>query len=152
MWSLGCILSDMLTSLQPIKDDNSSSSVICRRSSFKGDSCFPLSPKYKGDEISKEDQLIKILQMLPKLQDDDTSFMADQVAKANIMNLNVSKSQKLPEKFNFLQDSQYNQLFTILINLLQFNPDKRWSAKQCLKMPIFNKYRSKRERDAPSKI
>ena len=70
----------------------------------------------------------------------------------NIESIKVEESLKLNEIYKDLANGPYKHLFTVLQNLLQFNPNKRWSAKTCLKSPLFDAYRSKLEKDAPYKI
>jgi len=65
MWSIGCVLSDMLMCCEPFVNKNHD---IRQRCLFRGNSCFPLSPKNgQSKQISSQDQIIKIVERLPIL-------------------------------------------------------------------------------------
>lgn len=85
MWSVGCILAEMLsvTDVYEKKEDEIS------RIMFSGTSCFPLSPceemiSQEDEEfnvVSHDDQLVKIVQALGKVDEDDASFITEATAK-----------------------------------------------------------------------
>lgn len=89
MWSLGCILYEMVHSTYkelPLKE----------RHPFQGDSCYPLSPIKKqtdGEEnsdvniISKGDQMLCILRVLGDQNTNDLSFITNKKAKKYIESL-----------------------------------------------------------------
>ena len=85
MWSVGCILAEMLsvTDVYEKKEDEMSRITFC------GTSCFPLSPceamiSQEDEEfnvVSHDDQLVKIVQALGKVDEDDASFITEATAK-----------------------------------------------------------------------
>lgn len=62
---------------------------------------------------------------------------------------NGRTGQKLSDKF----EGTSREIIRILENMLKFNPEKRFSAKECLKSPVFDSIRRPNlEREAPWKI
>ena len=90
-----------------------------QRCLFKGNSCFPLSPKSGPNSnsrvINSGDQLIKIIEILPKLKRQDISFVTDSSAIDYVNKLKLkSDAQKLDLKFQQLisgQLKEYSDLF-----------------------------------------
>lgn len=86
IWSVGCIFAECLSFT------NNYSALggrkLEKRILFPGSSCFPISPcKKYGDssdkettKISENDQLIKILDVVSQLGEQDFSFLSDQTA------------------------------------------------------------------------
>ena len=86
MWSLGCILYEMVHSTYkelPLKE----------RHPFQGDSCYPLSPIQKQDNddenndiniISKRDQMLCIMRVLGDQNSNDLSYITNKKAKKYI--------------------------------------------------------------------
>jgi len=78
IWSLGVVLAEMMacSSVYYWEKDYSSRS----RFLFFGKACFPISPNPHSDEdITKEDQLIKILERFPNNDVDlDASFLRNE--------------------------------------------------------------------------
>jgi serine/threonine protein kinase len=120
LWSLGCIVSDIVNSSEALLKQHPTSDVR-QRCLFKGNSCFPLSPKKSGSDGSKSrvvssgDQIIKILEILPALNSADKSFINDQSAIEYIDKLKLSsKQQKLDDIFKELVSGklkEFNDLF-----------------------------------------
>ena len=88
VWSLGCTFAELAV-LQ-----NSNQQMISNQKSksiFKGTSCFPLSPRAvnltvgqaQNDKksISKNDQLVKILQILPTVKKCDLESFSSEACK-----------------------------------------------------------------------
>ena len=77
MWSLGCILYEMLAVSQTY--NNKSDFKASERHAFKGDSCYPVSPLDPEAEgaISQNDQLQKIPEFMT-LSKLDYSHLSDQ--------------------------------------------------------------------------
>mmetsp|Transcript_19435 Transcript_19435/g.29874 ORF Transcript_19435/g.29874 Transcript_19435/m.29874 type:complete len:257 (-) Transcript_19435:248-1018(-) len=74
LWSLGCVLGEMLLSLPCYRRE-----VMALRILFPGQSCYPLSPISGTDEakikVTINDQLRCILRVLGKLSDEDKAFV-----------------------------------------------------------------------------
>jgi hypothetical protein len=94
---------------------------------FKGNSCFPLSPKRGANEqksrvISSGDQIIKIMEIIPKLTSEDMSFVSDSSAIDYIKKLKLSPNEStLEHQFQHLISGElkdYNDLYQILTGLL----------------------------------
>lgn len=76
IWSAGCIFGELLLALQKKITDEEYARL------FKGDFCFPLSPKMKDNSeeflfTPQNDQLKEIVQQIGELNDDDKSFITD---------------------------------------------------------------------------
>lgn len=83
MWSLGCILYELLKATQTPPED------IHEVVAFPGTSCYPLSPNgLNPDEnlpaTATTDQLMVTLQNLDDLNDDDLSFIAEKEVKTYV--------------------------------------------------------------------
>ena len=82
IWSIGCVLSDIINQLDETEDKYESRTI------FPGSSCYPLSPFPKGDDdkvtIDKDDQLFKILEHKPH-SEKDFGFIKDNLAKQYVM-------------------------------------------------------------------
>ena len=83
MWSLGCILGELISFSDPYRTKKS---VKAGLAIFKGNSCFPMSPceqmlqsKNKDSQtiISKHDQLNVILGSVGTQSDEDLKFIED---------------------------------------------------------------------------
>ena len=106
----------MLASQQPNLDPKLD---VRQRCLFRGNSCFPLSPKYdKKNKISSDDQLIKIMEVLPDLSEDDTSFVKNLSALKTLeaikMQESLKSASKLNEIYSNLENGPYSHLFTVL--------------------------------------
>ena len=77
IWSLGVVLAEMMACSSVYYRDKDFSSRS--RFLFLGKACFPISPNANSDEdLTKEDQLIKILERFPNYDEDlDTSFLSN---------------------------------------------------------------------------
>lgn len=91
MWSLGCILSEMITCTAPYKDND----LSCEdRILFPGTSCFPLSPCHNTNDkdpeeaqlVSTDDQLRIIFEILGDQDQYDLSFIKDKSILEYAMN------------------------------------------------------------------
>jgi serine/threonine protein kinase len=85
MWSVGCILGELLKISEPYSsraDPKSLALLVNNRVLFGGTSCFPLSPiennNQKANVVSIDDQLIKIHKTLGQQSLDDCSFISKQ--------------------------------------------------------------------------
>ena len=67
LWSAGCVLAEMIHN----KEGKN-------KKMFKGDSCYPMSPRmYGASKVSKDDQLIKIMRKV----ESDAEFVRDKRAR-----------------------------------------------------------------------
>lgn len=117
MWSIGCVLSDIVNQL-----DNSDSHY--ERTIYPGTSCFPLSPyptEDGSDEavIDSNDQLFKILEH-KKHTMDDFSFIENEHALQYLVKMNKSINVKEQTNKQFLSE--------LIQHMLEFDPTKRWTA------------------------
>lgn len=71
VWSLGCILAEMLLAVSDNKE--------ARPSFLNGTSCYPLSSIFDSNEKPHEsqDQMVLILRLLGKQDDDSLAFVTD---------------------------------------------------------------------------
>lgn len=86
MWSVGCILGEMLnvTDSYQRREGGEFSRVL-----FTGTSCFPLSPceemlsqqEEQFNVVSYDDQLVKIIQNLGHIDASDANFISEPTAK-----------------------------------------------------------------------
>ena len=162
MWSLGCIIADILIYIKYERHQGSSTTL------FPGTSCFPLSP-VQGEEYEKvkqwsgegegkasmqvevTDQMMQILGVLGKPNEHDTSFLTDKDSLMFLKMIEQPDHQK--NKLKELFPDTNPQLLKLLKGLLEFNPVFRLSAKQALKNPIFDSIRVPfYEQGCPKKI
>ena len=83
-------------------------------------------------EINKNDQLLKILEN-KNIKDNDLEFITDAKTKkyVSILNCKVKNNKiNIPLKLNSMND--------LINNMIEFNPEKRWTLDQCLNHPIFD--------------
>lgn len=83
IWSLGCIFAEVAWTWSSNQPDPNS------RYLFKGFSCYPLSPSYRDEKetkISRNDQLIKILETIGPQDDEQLRFL-NPVADAYVRKL-----------------------------------------------------------------
>jgi len=103
-----------------------------------GQSCFPLSVIDNSDLVNENDQLREIMRQIEPLNEEHhLSFIDNKEGRDYI---SIIQSMGDPE-------SQCHYLTRLgklppgmedlLYNLLQFNPYMRWSAKECMDMPMF---------------
>ena len=152
MWSLGCILFEMIY----VSTDycNSKNYNVHKRYAFQGDSCYPLSPKNEEDEshISDQDQMIQILRY-KQLSDHDRSFCTN-IEQIEYMD-SISQVIKNIPRNTFENTFPHTRLdlIGILDQLLEFNPYFRPTAKEVLKNQIFDDIGAiENERSAEFKI
>lgn len=148
MWSIGCILFELLqaTKLMKMEEHNP---VL-----FPGNSCYPLSPIIDREEsqknnfnklyVDKDDQLIKIVQKLSDLDNHDLSFISDEKGREYVEIIGKKPGVCRNELKDIYDDKTIDpDLKTVLNNLLQLNPYLRWSPRECLRLPTFDEFRIK---------
>ena len=92
MWSIGCILFEMIkVSTEP---DLSRKSTIL----FPGESCFPISPIQKAreedeDVIGKKDQIRLIMGYVGEQSEEELLFLTDQKVKGYIKNISLGNER-----------------------------------------------------------
>lgn len=139
MWSLGCILGQMLNCIDN-KAVEESQQIL-----FKGDSCYPISPlpmSYDGSQqpISSNDQLFRILKVLETPDELDQSFISDQETReylAGQLSFGGNRLSKLDQMYK----NSNPELVKLLKGMLEFNPHYRLTASQALQSPLFDSIR-----------
>lgn len=66
MWSLGCIVSEMLRVLLKVGENSTEVKENENKALFQGEQCFPISPKFNDQKetvIDSKEQLVKILEI-----------------------------------------------------------------------------------------
>lgn len=83
IWSVGCILFELIRILDPA--NKPLPSIL-----FRGNHCFPLSPMDGSDDeetIDEEDQVRVILKTMGTLDEGSTAFIIDSGCKDHVRNL-----------------------------------------------------------------
>lgn len=122
IWSLGCVLGEMLLS-----------SINERHPMFPGESSYLLSPKIeKGNlVINTNEQMFVILSALGTVNDDDLSFISRKEYKQFVVELNKNvNTNNIIYKNKF--DSCDPCLVTLMRNMLKFNPIERIGIKEAI--------------------
>lgn len=142
MWSLGCILGELLSmqagNMEKYED---------RKPLFPGGKCFPLSGdgELKGDE--KLDQLSVILGVLGTPSDADIAS----IGKANEYIKSLGKME--PKPLEQIYPAADPQVIDLLRKMLHFNPKKRCTAAEALEHSFFSGIRNAQlERNAPATL
>ena len=91
IWSIGCILGELLLNFIEYEKSPSDGQPISYDLHdifmFPGDSCYPISPLHASNQknscsdninVSSDDQMIKILEVLGSLNESDLSFVDDE--------------------------------------------------------------------------
>jgi len=141
IWAIGCIFHELQSILvdTPQKEKSNVHRVL-----FQGTSCYPLSPNHneKGEiEVTKNDQLVKILKTLGVEQENQFDFIDEESMKyvEKIVHQYSFKGLEKTTQKKF-KNIRSDHLETIENSLL-FNPTERHSAKNLLKNPAFDKIR-----------
>ena len=143
VWSLGCVLAEMLHCTKNSKGKKKDRE---ERQVFPGTSCYPLSPCAQMREskvkdlniVCKNDQLMKILGVLGRQDEESLSFLTDNAAISYHDSL-VSKDK--PNVLRKLFPNTSKGLLDLLEGMLMFNPKLRWTTARCLKLDIFDEIR-----------
>lgn len=144
MWSLGCILYELLQSIQ--KPPHDTQQVV----PFLGASCYHIS----SNETETNDQLQVIIQNLDDINEDDFSFITQKEVKGHVQKLLQGKAYDCQNYKNTLKCVDISQeMREILDSLLQFNPYFRLSASELLENQYFDDIRNiKQEKSTKLKI
>lgn len=149
IWSLGCILAEMLSSTTAYADAKSSERFL-----FAGASCFPMSPPplhlNTKLHVPKTDMMRVILRMLGPPQASDLAFISQEPGKMYIEKLALKcKPLNLCKKF----PNTSPEMLSLLKAMVEFNPAKRPSARQLLSSTVFDPVRKpEQEENAPWSI
>ena len=157
IWSLGCILGEMMLSTAPYNDKKGY--MVKNRVIFRGESCYPISPVVVDEQtegnlvIEEGDQMVKICERLNIDLKHDLTFLTEENQQMYIIELikqsKAKNKRSLDKKFPYSSD----ELINILEQMLQFNPYNRPTAKELLKNEIFNEIRNETlEQPAPIQI
>jgi len=130
IWGIGCIFAELLQMLPTFPGDFSK-----RKAIFPGQSCFPLSPCASDlNEVSVDsDQLQVICNVLGLPKPDDTDFITNLSTKKYIKVLTGPTSHILSKIYYYAPKLAID----LLQKMLEFNPNKRISAKDALCHPYF---------------
>lgn len=77
IWAIGCIFHELEAALIVNSSKEKAHKIL-----FQGTSCYPLSPNYnekKEIEVTKHDQLVKILKTLGVKQDNQFDFLEEEI-------------------------------------------------------------------------
>ncbi len=140
-WSLGCIFGELMTLLK----DNCVNPYD-RKPLFPGKSCFPLSPPRDqtsiprtnhGYPVDSRDQLNLIFDVIGTPLDEDMDFITDQHAKEYLKSFEKKPKKNLRERFMGSSEESLD----LLLRMIEFNPNKRISIRECFEHPFFVKVR-----------
>ena len=157
IWGIGCIIAELIRCSKPYQEHDEKWSKN-KRYLFPGSSCFPLSPR-KGSKdhgsssrklVSSRDQLKLILNMLGRQNEDDSSFITEPDVLDFHERLN-SKDKKSDFKSIFPYSSDL--MVDLLEGMLQYNPQFRRTAAECLQSKLFDEIRAPQyEKPSESKV
>ena len=134
IWSIGCIFAELLSIIRSTPDEPHKESTIL----FKGTSCSSLSPD-PSQKMTNGDQLVKIMQVLGPITDDDIQVMKIPVSSNKILKdaqliVNSMKKTSLEEIFKDVPMSALD----LLQQMLTINPNKRITADDALSHSYFD--------------
>lgn len=142
VWSLGCIFGELMTLLK----DNCFN-PLDRKPLFPGKSCFPLSPPKDqsslpktnhGYPVDSRDQLNLIFDVIGTPSDEDMNFITDQHAKEYLKSFEKKPKRNLKERFIGSTEASLD----LLQRMIEINPNKRITIKECFEHPFFEKVRN----------
>mmetsp|Transcript_78641 Transcript_78641/g.108899 ORF Transcript_78641/g.108899 Transcript_78641/m.108899 type:complete len:182 (-) Transcript_78641:255-800(-) len=145
MWSVGCILGELLSLLKECNTDYTD-----RMPMFPGRTCFPLSPDDKarknkeGFPVNKVwDQLNCILRVIGNPNEAELSFITDEKAKNYIKSFEKMPREDLSKRYPGVPE----ECIDLLQSLLNFNPFFRPTVDEALNHPFFDDMSVKSPRD-----
>lgn len=144
---MGLVLYEMIYSSYIKEPEDTFDKIL-----FKGDSCFPISPKGESKICNENDQLVKIFEKVSVVPEKDFSFISNDKEDAYLMHVHslaTNKTSQISDKFPDFDKSILN----ILDKMLAFNPNFRPTAEQLLGDPFFDDIRRpENEIKAPFKV
>eukprot|EP01084_Bolivina_argentea_P037468 69314_1 len=136
MWSIGCIFAELLQ-----MQKNNCSAVWDRQPLFRGDSCFPLSPKRsrKTNKIylSYRDQIRVIFEIIGTPTKSEINAINDENARSYVNEIPCQEAIDLSKHFPGTNSDGVE----LLKNLLKFDVKKRLNANGALKSSYFDRVR-----------
>jgi len=132
MWSLGCILAELLSMQQECQ-----TSPADRQALFPGRSCFPLSAESPLAYADQLDQLNVIFDVLGTPHEADLTQVDNVTARNYIAALPKKRALDLAQKFRGSDPLAID----LLQKLLRFNPTTRFTATQALQHPYLAEMR-----------
>lgn len=137
VWSLGCILYELLSNVDGLIYPQGKPKVL-----FKGKHCFPLTPKVGQNmgDLEESDQVRVILKGLGKQDKDSLQFIRQEGCLDHVRNLSSGLKQNQVAYLGNLKKKEPELAF-ILQQMLQFNPLLRPSSREILLLPYFDDIR-----------
>jgi len=132
MWSVGCILAELFQMQQDNINDPRDRGPI-----FPGESCFPLSVKDAFDYASRQDQMQVIFEVIGSPTKEEIDAITDQKARKYLRGLPQQKQANLKKRFPDASEEGID----MLLQLLQFDVQKRISVNNALQHPFFEAVR-----------
>eukprot|EP01006_Ploeotia_vitrea_P017055 TRINITY_DN48064_c0_g1_i1.p1 TRINITY_DN48064_c0_g1~~TRINITY_DN48064_c0_g1_i1.p1 ORF type:complete len:440 (-),score=231.69 TRINITY_DN48064_c0_g1_i1:210-1394(-) len=133
MWSVGCILAELLTMQKESVPRPSD-----RRALFPGSSCFPLSADHKTQFKDQMDQLNVIFDIIGTPHKSDIQVMPTEKIRKYLYSLPRKRKIVWPKRFPGADPLALD----LLDKLLSFNPDKRPTAEEALNHPFLASVRN----------
>lgn len=143
MWSFGCIASEIMQQSNP-KRANDDSKVL-----FRGSSSYAISPcatdkSKSSNNVSQNDQMFKILEVLGDQELPDSFFESTKMHKFYKFAQDWAKNQE-PKPIEKIHDDDDQDILKMLKQCLALNPEGRCTAEECLKNKAFDEIRGQYE-------
>jgi len=132
MWSVGCILSELLTMIK-----ENVLNPMDRKALFPGTSCFPLSAKDPEAYKDQLDQLNTIFSVIGTPTHEEIAKITDPQARSYLLKLPPKPAINLQKKF----PGSSKQAIDLLQKLLLFDYEKRINVDDALKHPFLEDVR-----------
>lgn len=149
MWSCGCVFGELLGMMK-----ETAATYLDRKPLFTGSSCYPLSPDQAAKESktgfknSKDDQLLKIFDLIGTPSQDDCAFVTDNVAIDYLKTFKKKPGQDLAERYPGATENGIN----LLKRMLNFNPFFRISVDQAIEHPFLDPVRKPHKEEYVKKV
>jgi serine/threonine protein kinase len=95
---------------------------------FKGNACFPISPN-ENDGLTKDDQLVKLMEKLQIDRKQDFSFLSNENEKDYSIEAHELSQKKKSKKLTEIFSKTDKNIVKILTEMLEFNPNFRPTAE-----------------------
>ena len=157
MWSLGCILAELLRCL-PAPGTIGRTETMPQKALFPGDNCFPMERKKVQDPIqignytiSQQDQLLLILKTIGSPKAEDIQMFSDLNAKKYLSSFDYN-AKDLKDLFPTYLSSDPEGPLDLLKKLLRFQPFERFTANQALRHPFLSEVRDQTQEKSFSEV